>query len=80
MVEVVGVFSNFSCFPDYAGMVSADAGYDFCSVKVNVVFTYCRIFSYYLSLVPESGFCNVVLRPGGDVMANLANKHHITGA
>jgi hypothetical protein len=45
-VAVVGVFSYFSCFPDYAGMVGADVGYDFCFVEVDAMFSYCRMFSY----------------------------------
>jgi hypothetical protein len=46
-VAVVGVFSYFSCFPDYAGMVGADVGYDFCFVKVDAVFSCCRMFGYH---------------------------------
>jgi hypothetical protein len=31
-VEVVGVFDYFSSFPDYAGKLGMDVGYDLCSV------------------------------------------------
>jgi hypothetical protein len=42
MVEVVGVFSYFSCFPDYAGMVGADVWCDFSSVEVDAVISPCK--------------------------------------
>jgi hypothetical protein len=45
MVEVEGVISYFSCFPEYVGMEGADAGYDF--VKVNAMFGSCRVFDYH---------------------------------
>jgi hypothetical protein len=46
MAEVVGVFDYFNCFPDDAGMVGLDVGYDFCSVEADAVFSSCRVFSY----------------------------------
>jgi hypothetical protein len=36
--EVVGVFSYFSCFPDYARTVGPAVGSDFCFVEVDAEF------------------------------------------
>jgi hypothetical protein len=41
MVEVVGVFSYFSCFPGYVGTVGADVGYDVGFVEVDDIFSCC---------------------------------------
>jgi hypothetical protein len=53
----VGVFGNFSCFPDDAGMVGLNVVYDFCSVKVDAVSSCCRVFG--LLLVFQSGVFKV---------------------
>jgi hypothetical protein len=37
MVEVVGVFDYFICFPDFVGTVAVDNGYDFHFAKVDPV-------------------------------------------
>jgi hypothetical protein len=37
MVEVLQVFYYFSGFPDDAGMVTVNVGWDFCFVKVDTV-------------------------------------------
>jgi hypothetical protein len=57
--------------------VGTDVGYDFCSVKVNAVFSCCGVFGYYSSLVLQSGVSDVFQN---DVMACFAVVHLTTGA
>jgi hypothetical protein len=40
------LFYYFDGFPDDAGMVSPDIGYDFCSAEFGTMFCTCAVFVY----------------------------------
>lgn len=54
-VEVTGMFCYSSDFPNDAWTVSLDVGYDFSYGEVDTVLSFCGMFSYSQSLVPQSG-------------------------